>query len=525
MKKNTIINLLESKYLFYSVLLLNVVLLLFSRFYPSMDGPAHLYNSNILLQLIKGNNIFTEFYNLNTLPLPNWISQVILFSLNGLLPAWMAEKLLIIIYIAGMALSFRYLVKALNPGNLYLSILIFPFIYSFLFHLGFYNFSISFIFYFMTLGYWLLNRNSNNFHKHFIMFILITGAYFSNLLLYGFLGFTLGIFVIYYSYENYSIKKDLSSALMYFSKNLLILLITSIPSLIFLLMFYSNVQFFPSDQSYGLKELLKWLNDARPFIVYDYSREEIVTEHFFHLLLMLLTISIIVKGKETGKYINLGKADIILIPLGLSILLYFKVPNGSSAGMMSDRYCLIIYILGLLWVVARSVYTQYNSVIVLVFLILHFGLLFNHFHGTIVKLDEHANDIKQADSFVSENSIVLPVNFSDNWLETHFSNYLGIDKPLIILENYQASVNWFPVKWNHDQLPNIMLNGANSLSGLQWITNSNSDQVRQIDYILLYGDQMKIDEPKWIELKEHLLVGFKLRYKSENNFVQLFEKL
>ena len=193
--------------------------------------------------------------------------------------------------------------------------------------------------------------------------------------------------------------------------------------------------------------------------------------------------------------------------------------------MMSDRYCLIIYILGLLWVVARSVYTQYNSVIVLVFLILHFGLLFNHFHGTIVKLDEHANDIKQADSFVSENSIVLPVNFSDNWLETHFSNYLGIDKPLIILENYQASVNWFPVKWNHDQLPNIMLNGANSLSGLQWITNSNSDQVRQIDYILLYGDQMKIDEPKWIELKEHLLVGFKLRYKSENNFVQLFEKL
>ena len=32
MKKNTIINLLESKYLFYSVLLLNVVLLLFSRF-------------------------------------------------------------------------------------------------------------------------------------------------------------------------------------------------------------------------------------------------------------------------------------------------------------------------------------------------------------------------------------------------------------------------------------------------------------------------------------------------------------
>jgi hypothetical protein len=525
MRKNTFASLLENKYLFYGTLLLNVVLLLFSKFYPSMDGPAHLYNSNIILQLIKGNSHFAEFYILNPLPLPNWTSQAILLIFNSLLPAWMAEKILIILYVTGMALSFRYLVKVLNPNNLYLSILIFPFIYSFLFHLGFYNFSISFIFYFMTLGYWLHSRDADNFRKHFILLFLITGSYFSNLVIFGFLGLTVGVFIIYFSIESYLYKKDFSSAFMLCGKELLKLFIVSVPGLILLLIFYSNAQFFPSDQSYGIKELVKWINDARPFIVYDYSREEIITEQFFHLLLMLFTISIIFKGRETGKYIDLGKADIILIPLGLSILLYFMVPNGSGAGMMSDRFCLILYIFGLIWVVARAVYSRYNSVIILFFLILHFGLLFYNFHGTILKLDEHANDIKEADKYVSENSIILPVNFSDNWLQPHFSNYLGIDKPIIILENYQASVNWFPVKWNHDSLPNIMLNGTSSISGLQWITNTSSEHVRQIDYILLYGDQAKIDEPKWAELKEHLSGGFILRYRSESNFVMLFEKI
>jgi len=31
--------------------------------------------------------------------------------------------------------------------------------------------------------------------------------------------------------------------------------------------------------------------------------------------------------------------------------------------------------------------------------------------------------------------VVLPINYSDNWLSGHFSNYLAIDKPIIVLEN------------------------------------------------------------------------------------------
>jgi hypothetical protein len=134
---------------FYSVLGINLLLLALVKFCPSMDGPAHLYNSNIIYNLTKGDcHVLSDFFTINKLLIPNWTSHFILSSLYFIFPGWLAEKTLFMLYLIGMAISFRLLLKQLCPSNLYLSIFIFPFMYSFLFHLGFYNYCISFIFLF-----------------------------------------------------------------------------------------------------------------------------------------------------------------------------------------------------------------------------------------------------------------------------------------------------------------------------------------------------------------------------------------
>ncbi len=240
--------------------------------------------------------------------------------------------------------------------------------------------------------------------------------------------------------------RDIVNTIHFCWKRLLIFFIISLPALIFLIIFYLNVQFYPSGEAYSIKELIKWINDARPFIVYDYAGEEIITEQFFHVLLLLLTLSFILKNRDDKYYNNIEKANIIAIPLLLTILLFFITPNVSSAGMMFDRYCLMLFIFGLVWIVPRSIKTKFNGIIILSILILHFGLLFKHLNCTIRKLDSHAITINKAAKYIFENSIVLPVNLSDNWMEPHFSNYLGVDKPMIILKNYEVSVCWFPIK-------------------------------------------------------------------------------
>jgi len=228
-----------------------------------MDEPAHLYNANVILNLLKGNNVISEFYSFNNLPVPNWTSHFMLAVFMSFLKPWLAEKILIILYVAGMALSFRYFVKTLNPQNISLSILIFPFIYSFLFHLGFYNFSISFVLFFLTFSYWLNIYNSKNPWKYLLLFILFAFTYFSNLLIFGFLTLAICLYIIYFSYEKYLESIDLKDSIKFCCKKLLSLIILTLPYFVLLLIFNSF------EGGYSYKELIKWINHARPFIVYD----------------------------------------------------------------------------------------------------------------------------------------------------------------------------------------------------------------------------------------------------------------
>ncbi|MFC2104329.1 hypothetical protein ACFLS4_03140 [Bacteroidota bacterium] len=524
MKRIFDLRFIESKQFFYFILFLNIILLCFTYFYPSMDGASHLYNSNVLGHILLGNNTLREFYSITTIPIPNWISHFILGLFVVLFPAWIAEKILIILYVAGMAISFRYLLKQLNRDNSFLSILIFPFIYSLLFHLGFYNFSISFIFFFFTLGYYLKNYINFSLRNYFFLFLFISLTFFSNILIYGFLGLVLALVIFYFTYEYYKTTKDYYSTLKYGVKKILFLFMVSTPSLICMFLFISNVTFLPSEQAYSTKELIKWINDARPFIVYDYVSEEIITEQYLHVLLILIVITFLKSEKKMSNF-NLKKADILLVPIIITLALYFITPNSSGAGMMSYRYCLIFYMFGLLWICSRSIQNNFNRVLVLFIIFLHIGLLFKHLNGPIRKLDKDAQSIYQSSKYINDNNIVLPIDLSDNWIEPHFSNYLGVDKPLIILENYEANVGWFPIKWNSKNFPNVLLGDKNSINGITWKSNTESKKVRQIDNIILYGNTDKINNKEWLDLKELISMDFRLIYKSDDNFVLLYERM
>ncbi len=312
---------------------------------------------------------------------------------------------------------------------------------------------------------------------------------------------------------------------MYGAKKMFLLLVITLPSLILMGMFFNDVTFFPSSQTYSIKELIKWINDARPFIVYDYTGEEVTTKQYFHVFIALIAIMLFNKITTKNKKNSIKIADVMLIPIAVSTILLFTTPNGSGAGMMSDRYCLMIFIFGLVWISARAVHSKFNRIVILFILLLHIGLQFKHLNGTIKKLNLHALTIYQAEDYIKDNSIVLPINLSDNWIEPHFSNYLGIDKPMIILENYEASVGWFPLKWNPDNFPNIVLGDKNSIPHVQWRNNTKSNDIRQIDNILLYGNTSKINEAEWSELNKILTSDFKLKYKSSNSYVMLYERL
>jgi hypothetical protein len=216
--------------------------------------------------------------------------------------------------------------------------------------------------------------------------------------------------------------------------------------------------------------------------------------------------------------------DIILLPALISLILYYIEPDGSGAGMMSERYNLIFYIFLIIWMASQLLPKRISQMLMLLVVLLHLALLFKNQNGTIRGLNKDALSIVEASKYMEPNSLVLPINMTDNWLEGHFSNYLGIDKPLILLENYEASVNWFPLKLNWDKLPKVQLDNKDSISGLRWISNPYTSNIKQIDYVLLYGIITKINDAKWIELKNTLNLKYNLVYSSPNNYIGLYKK-
>ncbi|TFH22484.1 MAG: hypothetical protein E4H10_13705, partial [Bacteroidia bacterium] len=171
------------------LLLISVLPLWIFKYVPSLDGPQHLYNSNVIIQLLRGSEIFREFFRINEVVVGYWTGHFALSFFNLFLPAWLAEKMFLTAYVFGMVFSFRYLVRSIYPERQNLLVyLIFPFVFHSYLLMGYYSFSIAVIFFFWAFGYYI--TYSQHFRgKEMILFgILVLGVFLSHGLVFLFFG-------------------------------------------------------------------------------------------------------------------------------------------------------------------------------------------------------------------------------------------------------------------------------------------------------------------------------------------------
>jgi hypothetical protein len=170
------------KIIFYSLLLLAIGIVAIPKYYVTCDGPSHTYNAKVLLDfaLHNGKEYYQQYYKINKTLDPNWMSQIVLASLQSFLPYWLAEKCLQISYVVLFALGLRYLLGAIHKDAVFLSCLFFPFCFSLAFQTGFYNYCLGVALLFWNLGfYWKHKKNYTSLHA-IQQTILLLGATFSH---------------------------------------------------------------------------------------------------------------------------------------------------------------------------------------------------------------------------------------------------------------------------------------------------------------------------------------------------------
>jgi hypothetical protein len=152
---------------------------------PTQDGPAHLNNAQILRDYHDPAAGYSEFFELRGEPLPNLTSHYLLAALLYLVPPWIAEKVLVSLYILGFAGSFRWFLGAFGPRCLPLAWAGLLLVYNRSLWMGFYNFCLSLIFVWVILGCCLRWRGRLSLAHTTVLMLLFTAAYFTHLV--GFL--------------------------------------------------------------------------------------------------------------------------------------------------------------------------------------------------------------------------------------------------------------------------------------------------------------------------------------------------
>ena len=170
------------------------------KYFPSLDGPGHVYNAYVLKEYHKHENYkLREVYKLNLTIFPNWSSPIILALLMYVFPPIICEKILVSMCIALVPISLFYFLNGVQKGKALFGLIGFIYAYNYLLHVGFYNFALSISLFFFTLGYWWRRRDKLNAASLGGMYVLLLGTYLTHYHSYALLIVSLTFFGVFSS--------------------------------------------------------------------------------------------------------------------------------------------------------------------------------------------------------------------------------------------------------------------------------------------------------------------------------------
>lgn len=482
-------------YLFLGLLLLNALPLFTSSYFITLDGGAHAYNTNIISELLfNKESIYHQYYEFNPEPVPNWFTHVILVLFKSVMPYFLAEKLVVFIYFILTPLFFRKIVLLINPDNKTLSYLILPFVHFLMLYLGFFNFCYGIMFSFIGIYYWTRHFNELSLKKWLIMFILCVFTYFSHIFPFVVLVMYCmsSLFCFYIKDYASSFKELLSKMWAKFIKPLSIFIFSILPILYLLKNYFSKRPTHGKEIFLEPIDLLKMFYKIKPLQVYDDSE----LKYSKYLFIWLGIIAIIFGSIALINYLrkkcsfrqDFLKHNFLLLALVLTGLLFLVPDDDGYGGFISLRIVLFIWYFFVFWLSVQKINKNIQYFIVLVVLIIQGPLLLKRTKG-IKWTASNYKDIEKVDELIEANSTVVQIfNDDGNWLGHHLSNYIGSRKPIVVLDNYEASKEYFPVIWKDDIIPNLTINGTNMFETcLYWKSNPYNPQTKPVDYVVMIG--------------------------------------
>lgn len=441
--------------LFYLMLFAGIIPLFSHPYFVTLDGPAHLYSGIILRHLLTGDNpLFHDLFQINNFPVPNWTSHFLFALFSSFLPAYLTEKAVLFIYLFFTPVIFRKLVLHLAPENRIFSWLMILFVHNQIFYFGFFNFSFGILFLFLTVWYCYKYCDTVRIREIIFLAFLFLCTWFSHLL-----PFLVSLAVVLILSWTRTVRQNPEGGLLLpdigkHTRNTLRIALAALPSLILTLLYMGRVDSVHEAPRPDLDQLFQWIADIRPLLALGTGAPwKIYTRLLFLLfLLMVVTHSFLWLKKSVMKrgdnLLVSGTWKIapllwFLFSMGF-LLLYLLLPN---AILLTERLILFFFLFLITWLAILK-YPGWIHALAFAFIIFFHVVFTKMYHHNIGGLSGEIVLMKEAVKKAEPNTLLLTLNYHDNWLHAHTSGYAGTDHPVVVLENYEAGLAWFPVRWN-----------------------------------------------------------------------------
>lgn len=435
--------------LFYTLLLAaSISLVWILPYFPTQDGPSHMYNLVILHDLLNGGKNWGSFYTYKLQATPNLGFHLIAYPLLHLFPLLIVEKLFVTFYILLMGVSVPVFLKTFGSRVFPFAYFVFPVLFNFCLMMGFYSYVITVPLFLLALSVSWKIRNSSLPLKIFSLNVAGIILFYFHLIPAVLYMMSLMIMVIS---ENASVKDKI--------KNAAKLLAITTPSVLNIFVYFlgssSFSGFHGSSANVSTVDLLR---DLLSFSTVTYSSLLVIP---ISLLLFLFLFSLdvffrssIKKRSDNSRWFPYfsSKEKFLLLLASAITCIYFLAPFRLGEGSYFNQrfpWVILLITLPLLRFPEKVMSGRFCSAVVagvaVLFLACNVSILWQQ--NMIVQTFLSGRDAPLPKGAL----IMLYKNKDSVWSRVdvllHAASYYGIEKGCIDIGNYEAGSNVFPVRF------------------------------------------------------------------------------
>ncbi|WP_242393168.1 GtrA family protein [Anaeromyxobacter oryzisoli] len=486
--------------IFAALLVLHALPTWLVAYVPTQDGPLHVENTLALLHHATS-PLLQRYYVANWGAQPNWLTQLLLAPLLGIVSAPTAEKLVLTGYTLLLPLSFRAVLPR-GARGWWAALAVFPFVHAFPFFMGFWNFSWGLALAFLTAGFYLRTRGRLSPARFAGLAALSALLYLAHLV--AFVGAVIAAAAVLGLRAWASVRRAGPSSarrrrvLRGYGRRLAAGALTFAPG-IALVLAWVVAHRDRASARLPFPELAAKL--AAGYALVSIDRGELPLAVMVVLVLFVGVVHLLLV--RAGRGPTLRPNDGWLLAAAIFVVLYFAVPDVVAAGAyVSDRLALFAFLCTAAWIgagAAPRVAVRRVALALAAISVVALGVRLDKERRLSALMEE----LVSAGRFVGNDRVILPLALAPHGPRDAHGRRMGYRiKPFlhgaswivaaqggVELKNSQANTDQCPVRWPADRNPfRIIASNRGRMEGVPPCVDLRAaPRLGTIDYVLVWG--------------------------------------